>query len=207
MVDWPFISYLVIGGGIIAASMRVLYDFIGKLWVNHRPREEGVLLKMWLLWRNNSIISLAAVALTILYSTFITDMFDIEEITATGLAAIGILFAALNSTYRIATYAHISRGSDSSINDKKVSNRKSAYQRSYFSFLLTLLVFVYLGIGITIVSDALTPNSVINIPSLGVAFSNVAYILIATLGFSIGTEFLIWIGPYDIPDTLVDELT
>lgn len=186
--------------------IRNLYKFIDKLWVNHRPLEEGILLKLTLLWRNSSIIALSAVAVTILYSTFITNIFEIESLSAPTLAAIGILFAVLNSIYRVATYGHIYRGDESDIDDDIIKKRKKAFQRSYFSFILSLLIFAYLGIGITIFSNIYLPRSIVEVASVGMAFDYTLRVVAATFLLSIISEILLWIGPFKIPNSLIDDL-
>lgn len=186
--------------------IRGLYSFIDKLWVNHVPQKEGILLKLTLLWRNSSIIALSAVGVTILYSTFISNIFDIGTLSAPTLAAIGILFAVLNSVYRIATYGHIHRKDESDIDEDAIKKKKRAFQRSYFSFILSLLIFAYLGIGITILSDTLIPESIVEVASIGTAFDYTLIVVASTLLLSITSEILLWIGPLQIPNVLIDNL-
>lgn len=206
MITQSFVSYLILAGMFMIFLFRGLYSFIDKLWINHKPRKEGILVKLTLLWRNSSIIVLSGVAVTILYSTFITNLFNIGSVSAPALAAIGILFAVLNSVYRIATYGHIYRGSECEIDDETITKRKKTFQRSYFSFILSLLIFAYIGIGIAILSDAFRPRPIVEITSLGIAFSYTLRILAATLLLSITSEILLWIGPFKVPNALIDDM-
>lgn len=187
-------------------AARVLYNFIDKLWVNHRPTEEGILLKLSLLTSHSAIIALAAVGISILYSAVITNIFDIEKLSPSVLSGIALLFVMLNSIYRFATYAHISRGDECDFDEDEIQTKKSVFQRSYFSFLFTLLIFGYLGIGVTIFTDPLTPQYIVEVDSYTIAIQKVVQVVLATSIISTVTEAALWIGPFTIPPSLIDDL-
>lgn len=190
----------------MAFAAKVLYNFIDKLWVNHHPIKEGIVLKLSLLTSHSAIIALAAVSISIIYSAVITNIFRIEALSPRGLSGIALLFVVLNSVYRFATYAHISRNGECDFDEEEVLTKKATFQRSYFSFLFSLLIFAYLGIGVTIFSNSLDPQSIVEVESGATAIINVVQVLVATSIISTLTEAALWIAPFTIPPSLVDDL-
>lgn len=176
------------------------------MWVNHHPEEEALVTKIFLLWKYNSIISLAIVGITILYSIFVSSIFpDFRSVTVTDLALTTLLFAVLNVVFRISTYGYIKRKDDGFRVDRIVAlERQGILLNTYLSFIYSLVIFVFIGLGVAIVVGgglSVVPFEVVE-PTNGLIYASVVIVVIFLL--SALSEILLWIEPFDVPEYLSD---
>lgn len=196
--------------------LRGIHKLYSKMWINHPPQKEALLTKMFLLWKYNSIISLTIVGITVSYSIFVSSVFpDFRSLNALDLSLVVVLFAVLNIIFRISTYGYMMRKNPEE-NDESSDNsefrvdqitaleRKGLLFRSYLSFIYSLIIFIFIGIGLTIATGtglSLLPFDGLN-PTRSLIYASV--VMLIMLFLSALSEFLLWVGPFTVPEYLSD---
>lgn len=196
--------------------LRGIHKLYSKMWINHPPKKEPLITKIFLLWKYNVIIALIVVGITVSYSIFVSSIFpNFGSINSFDLAMVVILFAVLNIVFRISTYGYVKRRNKEEddrdsvddefrVNQITALERKGLFYRAYISFIYSLAIFVFIGIGLTIATGtglSLVPFNGVN-PTQGLIYGSV--VLLITWLLSALSEVLLWIGPFSVPEYLSD---
>lgn len=205
-----FAAYCFLGGLVLHQLLRGIHKVYSKMWINHPPQKEPLVTKIFLLWKYNSIITLAVVGISILYSILVSSIFpDLRSLTVLELSMITVLFAFLNTVFRISTYGYIKdpapdHNKSYDVDQITALERKGVLLNTYLSFTYSLIIFVFIGLGMTIATGAgisLVPFDGVN-PTRGVLYASAVTVVIFI--FSILSELLLWVGPFNVPEYLSD---
>ncbi|MFW6436014.1 MAG: hypothetical protein ACOCYZ_00075 [Halococcoides sp.] len=197
-----FIVFCIVASFVSYLFLRQLLYRYYKIEVNHPPSDEDLLVKIALLWRYNTIIAFFGLAITLLYSIFISDV--IGSLTLHSLAIVAFIIATGNIVIRIASYGYLAEcDEDCRYNAEVVEEMKERLYDASFSFVVGLWFLLFIGMGITIFNGYSYRVEVFPSGNLVEGLWLTLGVIGGILVLSIVSEILLWKGPLYVPQRLV----
>lgn len=197
------LGFCLLGAVVSMLFVRELTYHYWRFETNHDTEDEGLGTKVALLWRYNTIIATFGVAITLLYSIFISNV--IEQRNLETLAVVAVLFATGNITVRLASYGYVNQnekgfrfGSDT------IEEIKTRIHEAAYSFVIGLWFLLFIGIGLTVYNDTGISGQVYPNASITAGIKLGIGVLGATFLLAIISELLLWVWPLQVPERVVD---
>lgn len=197
--NWIAIFLLLILSFAIATPiyMRWMFRFYYKLETYHDPSDERLLAKIYKLWVYNTVVSVFATGVTVLYGPFITSA-GISVTLETVLSA-SIIIAVMNFTIRITSYSHLGALSD----ELPISRLKEDAHNVGYSFMVSLWFLIFIGIGLNVANGKIMRTFPLPTLSPPKALAYIVIIILSPAILAILSE--LWLYFANVPDELVDD--
>lgn len=139
-----FLIFLLFFALATPTFMRWMFRFYHKLETYHRPEDEGLFTKIYKLWYYNTLATIAATAVIVMYEPFISGTgvpFNLETIVATAM-----IITLANFGIRITSYSY------HELPDYPVARLREDAHNAGFALMVGVWMLLFIGTGLNIIN-------------------------------------------------------